>query len=73
MNKLKAMHLAQLRKMFMDENTSFDASEIRGTDLPTEYVAILGFLFIGIVGGFVAISVKKAQSTLPIDSVKRND
>ena len=65
--------MSQLSRLFKDENSNLDVSEIRGTDVPTGYVAILGFLFIAIVGGFVAISVKKAQSTLPIDSVKRND
>ena len=52
--------MSLLSRLFKEESTNLDASEIRGTDVPTEYVAILGFLFIAIVGGFVAISVKKA-------------
>ena len=54
------MHLGQLRRMITQESTSFEAGEVRGSDVPIGYVAILAFIFIGVVGYIVMIQVKKA-------------
>ena len=73
MRKLKATHLGQLRRMITQESKGFKGGEVRGSDLPIEYVAIFAISFIGVAGVLVMMQVKKAQSTLPIDNVKRND
>ena len=53
MRRLKATHLGQLRRMITQESSSFEAGEVRGSDVPIEYVAVLAFIFIGVVGVIV--------------------
>ena len=50
MRRLKARHLGQLRRMITEESSGFESGEVRGSDVPIEYVAVLAFIFIGVAG-----------------------
>ncbi len=51
--RLKNDHLDALEAMIMGTNLKVEGKEIRGTDVPTEYVFIFAFVFIGTIGAFV--------------------
>ena len=70
---LKKRHLDKLRMMVSGVKTGVTGQDIRGTDIPTEYIFIFAFFFIGTIGAFVGFQIKKSRSTLPLASGKRLD
>ena len=59
--------------MVFGTQTKVKGDDIRGTDVPIEYVFIFAFFFIGTIGAFVFYQVKKARSSLPMAGQKRLD
>ena len=59
--------------MIIATGARIEGKEIRGTDVPIEYILIFAFVFIGTIGGFVGYQVKQSRSSLPIASGKRLD
>ena len=51
--RLKNDHLDALEAMIMGTNLKVQGNEIRGTDVPIEYIFIFAFVFIGTIGAFV--------------------
>ena len=55
------------------KHSKVSAKQIRGTDVPTEYIAVGAFLIIALAGAFVGFQVKKAGSGLPLGEKNRLD
>ena len=72
-SRLKSQHLSKLQRMVFGTQTKVKGDDIRGTDVPIEYVFIFAFFFIGTIGAFVFYQVKKARSSLPMAGQKRLD
>jgi len=53
LRRLKRDHLQALEDMVVGTSTKVSGSDIRGTDVPTEYVFVFAFFFIGTIGAFV--------------------
>ena len=59
--------------MITGTSNRIEGTEIRGTDVPTEYIFIFAFVFIATIGGFVGYQIRQSRSSLPIASGKRLD
>ena len=59
--------------MILGKTSYVDKGSIRGTDVPTEYIVIFAFAFIGTIGALIGCQIRKARSSLPTMGSKRLD
>ena len=59
--------------MMEREINKISTDDIRGTDLPTEYIAGFALLIVALVGGFIFYSMRNANNSLPSYTKNRLD
>ena len=59
--------------MMLRETNKIDTDDIRGSDIPTEYIFGAAFLVIAIAGGFLFKQLSGSERSLPLASKNRLD
>lgn len=65
--------LSDLRRLMAKETAKIVEDDIRGTDIPTEYVIGFAFILIAIVGAYIFYQISSSRNSLPMASKNRLD